>query len=156
MEMLGYCEVRRGHAEEAFQLFQRALQLAPSSPMANYFVGAHYEELGHREQAILHYGVYLANDDGDAFRLKYARKHLGRLTGSRSPADWNQTVGVLLAVLQQELADGTFGIDGEQSEAVAAALATAQQNVSAQQSDGVTPDELWKMYEAIRQETDLD
>ena len=156
MEMLGYCEYRRGHEEEAFQLFQRALKLAPGTPMANYFVAAHYEEMEHSEKAILHYGLYLANDDGDKFRLKYARKHLGQLTGSRSSADWDKTVGVLVAVLQQELADGSFGTDAEQSAALQSALAAAQQRTTGEQQDGVTADRLWEMYEAIREETNMD
>ena len=156
MEMLGYCEFRRGHEEESFQLFQRALKLAPGSPMANYFVAAHYEELEHRNEAILHYGLYLANDDGDKFRQKYARKHLGQLTGSRSSADWDKTVGVFLAILQQELADGSFGVDGEQSEALKTALVAVQQQSSGQQQEGVSADRLWQMYEAIREETSTD
>ena len=156
MEMLGYCEFRRGHEEEAFQLFQRALRLAPGTPMANYFVAAHYEELEHNEKAILHYGVYLANDDGNKFRLKYARKHLGQLTGSRTSADWNKTVGVLVAVLQQEIADGTFGTDAGQSEALKNALGTAAQQSTDQGQEGVSADRLWQMYEAIRAETSTD
>ncbi len=154
LEMLGYCQFRRGHKEESFQSVQRALKLAPGSPMANYFVAAHYEEMNHKDKAILHYGLYLANDDGDKFRQKYARKHLGQLTGSRSSANWDKAMGMFLMILQQEVANGSFGTDSQQSETLQNALNMVRQQgaSSGQQQQGVKVDRVWEMYEAIRQE----
>jgi tetratricopeptide (TPR) repeat protein len=82
---------------------ESACKINPRSPAAVYLLGACYDALNHRDQAMKFYREYLGLGDSDKNRVKYANRRLEMLTkGSQATKDSaKQLIDMLESVVKE-------------------------------------------------------
>jgi len=80
-EDLGFCYFKKKQYEDALRTFRLAYKAAPRSPATVYFLGASYDALGHREEAMKFYQAYLGLNHSHEGWNRFAHDRLKALPG---------------------------------------------------------------------------